>query len=903
MLTGRESLIRLVGKRRRFLPNRESLLSSPPPPPLHPLKSCPDLISKAKDVEDGIDGEVVSGELLKIASVTCPVCDTCLARGTKRKLAQRTLLQLNFTPLPKVQVCPYESEPSIPNTDCSCSPEVSVVRNLVHGPHNLDEAEKSEGELAVSGGSAEGLIKSPTPPLLSSNAIYAGANVNLDVVSGTVLETFIVGRKFSEERELQSGTKVTLVREPDNAKDPNAVKVFSTNSGCSKVLGYLPRQLAQYVSPLLEKCCYNFEGGITSIPEHYLDVVPIQISCPEMLAYCEIEGGDAQEIKYLWRNALREADAAKNNPPSSTKYQQNFRVIVHEVLASSPHLFRDSEKLFIGPWFRMSKISYPEISNVQQAVDDLSASGYVIALEPSGVNTDDIVGVLRTLAVFELYEILHLLNKNCKRGLRKQDVISLLIASYEDGSSPLLPSMILEKVGLCIRISSKAESLFWRAERIFFLNGEQDLSSFLLVDLGIIKYPKYNCIITDQIFVDRVELLAYEEAIEVAQLIDEALEENDNEKVLRCISIADSQIDLPSSRVIGSLASSSAAFLLSFTASWIYSKVVLLGVSFLERERRYNYAINLLRRLLDCFTCDGRRGFWTLRLSVDLGHLGYLNESLSVAENGLLDPWIRAGSRMALQKRILRLAKPPRRWKVPPFSESINRKIKEVQVVGRPLNCEIGKKNRFYGEDGEQCGVEQLALQHYACEGRGWYGVHTESGIWLTIFGLLMWDVIFSDVPNVFCTRFQTAPLDLETSSFYPARKTLIETQLQRIHEGMAEEMLITSWESNFGTSCRGINWERHSLSDLRAAVSCVGGRCLASLCQNLCQDYRSWSSGMPDLLLWRFHGEYKGEAKLVEVKGPTDRLSEQQRAWLLLLMDMGFNVEVCKVSPPAKCS
>jgi hypothetical protein len=67
----------------------------------------------------------------------------------------------------------------------------------------------------------------------------------------------------------------------------------------------------------------------------------------------------------------------------------------------------------------------------------------------------------------------------------------------------------------------------------------------------------------------------------------------------------------------------------------------------------------------------------------------------------------------------------------------------------------MGMKNRFYGEDGEQCGVEQLALQYYAGEGGGWQGVHTESGIWLTIFGLLMWDIIFSDVPNVFRTRFQ----------------------------------------------------------------------------------------------------------------------------------------------------
>lgn len=147
----------------------------------------------------------------------------------------------------------------------------------------------------------------------------------------------------------------------------------------------------------------------------------------------------------------------------------------------------------------------------------------------------------------------------------------------------------------------------------------------------------------------------------------------------------------------------------------------------------------------------------------------------------------------------------------------------------------------------------------------------------------------------------QTGPLDLETESFYMKRKSLIESHLEKINGGMAEEILITSWESHVGEACRGVNWDRHSLSELRAAVVCIGSTSLASICRHLAQDYRSWCSGMPDLLLWRFHGDYEGEAKLVEVKGPRDRLSEQQRAWLLLLMDYGFNVEVCKVGPASK--
>ena len=45
-------------------------------------------------------------------------------------------------------------------------------------------------------------------------------------------------------------------------------------------------------------------------------------------------------------------------------------------------------------------------------------------------------------------------------------------------------------------------------------------------------------------------------------------------------------------------------------------------------------------------------------------------------------------------------------------------------------------------------------------------GTHAEGGIWATLFGLLMWDVLFVDISDVFHTAFQTAPLDLGTVVF-----------------------------------------------------------------------------------------------------------------------------------------
>jgi Fanconi-associated nuclease 1 len=76
--------------------------------------------------------------------------------------------------------------------------------------------------------------------------------------------------------------------------------------------------------------------------------------------------------------------------------------------------------------------------------------------------------------------------------------------------------MLSEIVGTCICVSDYAAFLFWRLQRLFFLNGEQELSAFLLVDMGMVKYPKYECRRSRPVFATREDLLAYEEVIQMA---------------------------------------------------------------------------------------------------------------------------------------------------------------------------------------------------------------------------------------------------------------------------------------------------------------------------------------------------------------------------------------------------
>lgn len=109
---------------------------------------------------------------------------------------------------------------------------------------------------------------------------------------------------------------------------------------------------------------------------------------------------------------------------------------------------------------------------------------------------------------------------------------------------------------------------------------------------------------------------------------------------------------------------------------------------------------------------------------------------------------------------------------------------------------------------------------------------------------------------------------------------------------GRAERLLSEAWQRHQGTLIRGVSWDRQPLEELLEIVRCVGGG-LPSILGLLAEDHAGWMGGMPDLLLWN---PGKGKARLSEVKGPRDRLSEQQRAWLLAMNAAGVDCELCRV-------
>ena len=90
------------------------------------------------------------------------------------------------------------------------------------------------------------------------------------------------------------------------------------------------------------------QGYITSLPKHHLDAMPIQLACQNKKAYVELESNDCQNFEFLWELILRVAEYMKIYPPSMTKYQQNFHLMIEDVMKHHGHLFTDDDKLFLG---------------------------------------------------------------------------------------------------------------------------------------------------------------------------------------------------------------------------------------------------------------------------------------------------------------------------------------------------------------------------------------------------------------------------------------------------------------------------------------------------------------------------------------------------------------------------
>lgn len=175
---------------------------------------------------------------------------------------------------------------------------------------------------------------------------------------------------------------------------------------------------------------------------------------------------------------------------------------------------------------------------------------------------------------------------------------------------------------------------------------------------------------------------------------------------------------------------------------------------------------------------------------------------------------------------------------------------------------------------------------------------YVENTLFNALFGLLFWEVIFHPVPGAFFHPFHTGPVDLTREDFYQRRKALFDRYFATLSTGDYRHIIQDNWRSKQGISNPFVIWPVITESLLEMAMDCIPPSHLDAVFRRLLLDVKEHRSGFPDLIGFRPRArDPLHRYRLIEVKGPGDRLQDHQQRWLSCFLDLGVEAEVCHVT------
>ncbi|KAM9808172.1 fanconi-associated nuclease 1 [Neosynchiropus ocellatus] len=646
----------------------------------------------------------------------------------------------------------------------------------------------------------------------------------------------------------------------------------------------------------------------------------------------QVDNKSLQRLPYYLRNFQTVLQAVLQNEDDSLLF--NEEDMSH--IRSFERLSVKGQKLYVRlfqrklKWLQVNKLDYVEISSDLGSVAEELAQGGLVQRESDLQDIGEALDLLPAPELKTLAKTFHLGSS----GTQKQHLVDGLLRlsrqkslfSFKSGHNNI-GDVILKRAkqlaGTCIRLCRPPRLVFSRILLLFSLTdtmdeeemaagGQNQLYTILLVNSGRLAFPDYTIQRTAKLFRDRDDLIRYEAAMRSLLELVLAMQGGHWEEALELyINAKNDWTDLQKNHDF-SYQEELPVFLRSFTTGWAFTRILSRGVEILQRLRRYEDAVEELRSLLQqSVYCPDSRGRWWDRLALNLQqHLKKTEQAIDVMRDGLLDPLVRTGHKLSLHQRALRMSESAsfKKYhrelkKLPSFTVQ---DVRHVTIRGQLLQHEGGTgKSRFVipadGDDEEGstviCSVEELSLAHYRQQGFD-QGIHGEGSTFSTLFALLLWDIIFMEgIPDVFRNPYQTCPLDFYTDCFYENRREAIDSRVELLREASVEtlhSMLEDVWTSQEGKVCSCVNWERfNSLNQAQSLVSCFGGAFLGGVIARMAKDFRHCRGGLPDLVVW---STLRNTYKLVEVKGPSDRLSQKQQIWLDELQKLGADVEVCHV-------
>ena len=483
----------------------------------------------------------------------------------------------------------------------------------------------------------------------------------------------------------------------------------------------------------------------------------------------------------------------------------------------------DAQRLYVrlisrhGPLFRSDKLHYDEITDLPTVANELLAANFI----DQGQDEDE-SAVLALLTKPDLVELMAD-KSSAVAALKRPDLLDLVVSEVDDVRRQLTFDIYRPLMIEHLRLY----------RLLFFGNLNQDLTQFVLTDLGLLSYEDYEISADARLFQHRDVIdktLMLHDLNESSQV---AVDQDDREALLRIVAL------MPDPKQ---------------EATLIRRRDRILNRVGRQLERQQGY-VNALTVYSESSSPPARER----RVRI-LRKLERVQQCYDLCKSIETDPVDEAELEFASR-----------------FMPGLQKKLGLDQSPGLPpvLLHENNSVLVALKHD-ESVRVEENVRAHYDTQGSRCY--YVENHLFMGLFGLAFWDIVFMSVKGAFFNRYQSSPTDLFTPTFQVARQGAIRQRLEEIRSADRWlDVVCKTYREKSGITNRFVHWQVLSEEVLHLSLQRIPADHLANVFERLLWDLRNNRSGFPDLVLFPDTGFYE----LLEVKGPGDRLQDNQKRWI----------------------
>jgi hypothetical protein len=505
-------------------------------------------------------------------------------------------------------------------------------------------------------------------------------------------------------------------------------------------------------------------------------------------------------------------------------------------------LSRPSQALFVrmvmrkGSLFRASKMQYPEIGCPVAAVQDLLPTGW-IALDPV-LELDELFDLLVKPEIAEAFALSAPLKSARKpeqlEALRERHAGPRPFSQWYPGCADTVFAIGVKP--LCDRL-----------RLVFFGNLHQDWTEFVLSDLGLFRYEQVEFSEASRGFRSRQDIEHY---LQLHACRERFYELEPGCEQLREVLHAVLR-DLPRH---------------SFGNDWLDSRreklLFRIGQQF-EKDKDWESA----HAVYAGCRFPGARSRAMRVLEKD-EKFGQAYELFCTAEQ--------APENEAERQHLLRIG--------PRLARKLGHAKAKARKAAPPARLDLNLP-----VPGGEWRVEGVVLAHlHRDEAPVFYVENTLAN---TLFGLLCWPAVFAAIPGAFFHPFHRGPADLYSPDFHQRRTREFDACLARLDDGSHVEAILAAWEEKAGIQSPFVAWDWLDRGILELALHCIPAPHLKLWFQRILQDVKDNRTGFPDLI--QFFPQ-EGRYEMIEVKGPGDRLQDNQLRWIEYCREHGMPVTVC---------